>query len=128
VGADVTAAVDLRHLHDLPTLRRPAPLRARRAAAVAEEHGAAAFIALLANVQAALDRLRSAVVDAVDAPKERDAAEHVPARPAVAVEDLPISLILDFEERAAVAEFDGGLDHAAAERLAWAEVTGEDES
>jgi hypothetical protein len=111
----VTAAVDLRHLHDLPTLRRPAPLRARRGPPGA-------------HVQAALDRLRSAVVDAVDAPKERDAAEHVPARPAVAVEDLPISLILDFEERAAVAEFDGGLDHAAAERLAWAEVTGEDES
>jgi hypothetical protein len=44
--------------------------------------------------------------------------------PSVAVADLPADLILAFEERAAIAEFDGGLDRAAAEWLAWAEVIG----
>jgi hypothetical protein len=40
---------------------------------------------------------------------------------------LPVDLMLDFEERAAIAEFDGGLDRTAAERLAWSEVIGEGE-
>lgn len=44
-------------------------------------------------------------------------------RPVAAI-DLPADLMLAFEERAAIAEFDSGLDRAAAERLAWAEVTG----
>ena len=44
-----------------------------------------------------------------------------------AVADLPADLRDAFEERAAIAEFDGGLDRAAAERLAWAEVIGEDQ-
>jgi hypothetical protein len=35
----------------------------------------------------------------------------------------PTDLRAAFEERAAIAEFDGGLDRDAAERLAWAEVT-----
>jgi hypothetical protein len=42
-----------------------------------------------------------------------------------AVADLPADLKDAFEERAAIAEFDGGLDRAAAEQLAWAEVIGE---
>jgi hypothetical protein len=41
-----------------------------------------------------------------------------------AVADLPADARDAFEERAAIAEFDGGLDRAAAERLAWDEVTG----
>jgi hypothetical protein len=44
--------------------------------------------------------------------------------PPVAVADLPVDLMFAFEERAAIAEFDGGLDRAAAERLAWADVIG----
>jgi hypothetical protein len=36
----------------------------------------------------------------------------------------PTDLRAAFEERAAIAEFEGGLDRDAAERLAWAEVTG----
>jgi hypothetical protein len=40
------------------------------------------------------------------------------------VADLPADLRDAFEERAAIAEFDGGLDRAATERLAWAEVIG----
>jgi hypothetical protein len=47
-------------------------------------------------------------------------------RGAAAVADLPADLRDAFEERAAIAEFDGGLDRAAAERLAWAEVIRED--
>ena len=47
--------------------------------------------------------------------------------PPVAVDALPVDLMLAFEERAAIAEFDGGLDRAAAERLAWAEVIGQGE-
>jgi hypothetical protein len=47
--------------------------------------------------------------------------------PPVAVDALPVDLMLAFEERAALAEFDGGLDRAAAERLAWDEVIGEAE-
>jgi hypothetical protein len=61
-----------------------------------------------------------------DPRQHRDTAGHVPAYPPVAIEDLPISLIIAYEERAAIAEFTGGLDRAAAERLAWAEVIGED--
>jgi hypothetical protein len=41
----------------------------------------------------------------------------------IAIEDLLVDMMLAFEERAAIAEFDGGLDRDAAERLAWAEVT-----
>ena len=44
--------------------------------------------------------------------------QHVP------VDSLPASLKSAFDERAAIAEFDGGLDRDAAERLAWDEVTG----
>jgi hypothetical protein len=40
----------------------------------------------------------------------------------VPVGTLPASLKAAFEERATIAEFDGGLDRAAAERLAWDEV------
>ena len=47
-------------------------------------------------------------------------------RGAAAVADLPADLRDAFEERAAIAEFDGGLDRAAAERLAWAKVIRED--
>jgi hypothetical protein len=43
------------------------------------------------------------------------------------VANLPADLRNAFEERAAIAEFDGGLDRDAAERLAWAEVTGKSE-
>ena len=42
-----------------------------------------------------------------------------------AVADLPADLKDAFEERAAIAEFDGRLDRAAAERLALDDVTGE---
>ena len=59
-----------------------------------------------------------------DRRQHRDPAGHVPAYPPVAIEDLPANLRAAFEERAAIAEFDGGLDRAAAERLAWAEVIG----
>jgi hypothetical protein len=45
-----------------------------------------------------------------------------PAVPPVPVDSLPASLKVAFEERAAIAEVDGGLDRAAAERLAWEEV------
>jgi hypothetical protein len=62
-----------------------------------------------------------------DPRQHQDTAGHVPAYPPVAIEDLPVDMMLAFEERAAIAEFDGGLDRAAAERLAWAEVTGEGE-
>jgi hypothetical protein len=51
---------------------------------------------------------------------------HEPSLPAT-IEDLPADLRAEYEERPAIAEFDGGLDRGAAERLAWAEVTGEDE-
>jgi hypothetical protein len=42
----------------------------------------------------------------------------------VLVASLPADLRNAFEERAAIAEFDGGLDRDEAERLTWAEVTG----
>jgi hypothetical protein len=38
------------------------------------------------------------------------------------VDSLPASLKVAFQERAAIAEVDGGLDRAAAERAAWDEV------
>jgi hypothetical protein len=40
----------------------------------------------------------------------------------VLIDRLPASLKAAFEERAAIADVDGGLDRAAAERLAWDEV------
>jgi hypothetical protein len=42
--------------------------------------------------------------------------------PPVPVDSLPASLKAAFEERAAIAEVDGGLDREAVERLAWDEV------
>jgi hypothetical protein len=42
--------------------------------------------------------------------------------PPVTVANLPASLKAAFEERAAIAEFEGGLDRAAAELLAWDEL------
>jgi hypothetical protein len=43
------------------------------------------------------------------------------------VGELSADLRDAFEERAAIAEVDGGLDRKEAERLAWAEVTGNPE-
>ena len=43
------------------------------------------------------------------------------------VASLPADLRNAFEEQAAIAEFDGGLDRDAAERLTWAEMTGKSE-
>ena len=40
----------------------------------------------------------------------------------VSIDDLPANLKATFQERAAIAEVNGGLDRAAAERLAWDEV------
>jgi hypothetical protein len=42
--------------------------------------------------------------------------------PPVTIDRLPASLKAAFQERAAIAEIEGGLDRAAAERLAWDEV------
>jgi TubC N-terminal docking domain len=53
---------------------------------------------------------------------DRDMSRTVPVCPAVPVDSLPASLKVAFQERAAIAEVDGGLDRAAAERLAWDEV------
>jgi hypothetical protein len=45
-----------------------------------------------------------------------------PAVPPVPIDSLPACLKAAFEERAAIAEIEGGLDRAAAERVAWEEV------
>jgi hypothetical protein len=50
---------------------------------------------------------------------DRTGADMSRTVPPVAVEDLPVDLMFDFDERAAIAEFEGGLDPAAAELLAW---------
>jgi hypothetical protein len=62
-------------------------------------------------------------------PRFRGSVEPAETRtnPCRTAADLPADLRAAFEERAAIAEFDGGLDRTAAERLAWTEVTGEDE-
>jgi hypothetical protein len=56
---------------------------------------------------------------------DRDMSRTVPVCPAVPpvlVDSLPASLKVAFQERAAIAEVDGGLDREAAERVAWEEV------